>query len=1028
MLNPAQFAIEKKVISWLLVLILGVGGMVSFFGLGMLEDPPFTVKNAVVYVAYPGASAQQVEEEVSYRVEEALQKIPALKEIKSLSSAGFSQIEIEIENTYSGQELQQVWDEVRRKISDMKADLPPGTSEPLVFDDFGDVFGALVAVTGGDGFRYSDLKDYVDYVRRELILVPGVGKIEITGAREEQVFVEITTSRLTSLGIAPDRIFDILQRQNVVSNAGQVRVGSESIRMNPTGEIQSVEELRSVVISDSGASRLIYLGDIADIYEGYAEVPSKVIRYNGKEALLIGISFTSGVNVVDVGVNVGNRLRELEYQRPVGIDLHAIYNQPAEVYQSVRSFMVNLGAAVAIVIVVLLVFMGLRSGLLIGLILFLTCAGTFIFMGQMDIELQRISLGALIIALGMLVDNAIVVTEGVLIGMKRGLSKLQAANAIVKQTIWPLLGATVIAVLAFAPIGLSNDSTGEFAGSLFSVLLISLMLSWLTAITLTPFFCDLFFKEENASGDKKEEESDPYKGALFVVYRKLLNICMRFRSLTMILLVGGLVAALFAFGMVKQVFFPPSTTPIFLVDYWLPQGTDIRQTDEDITLIQQHLKEYDGVEYVAASIGGGAPRFMLTYTPEKAYASYAQLIIRMETFEQVVPMMKEVKTFLADHYPQASIKFRRLEIGPSPAAKIEARFIGPDPDVLRGLAARAKDIFRADPGASNIRDDWRERSKMIRPQFNESDARRLGISKQNLDRALLFAFSGVEVGLYRDGTRLKPIIARLPENERLSIDTIRDVQVFSKTYNRYVKIDEVVSSFETEWEDALIQRLNRKRTLTVLADQDIFGDETANDVFNRIRTMIEAIELSDGYALEWGGEYESSYEAQSAIFVSLPVGYLLMFIITIVLFNALRPAMVIWACVPLAMIGISVGLLVMGVPFGFMALLGMLSLSGMLIKNGIVLVDQINTELATGMEPYKAVFMSGVSRVRPVSMAAITTILGMLPLLRDAFFESMAVTIMFGLGFATILTLVVVPVLYTMFHGIKYRSLSELEG
>ena len=1022
---PAQFAIENKVISWLLVLILGVGGMVAFFGLGQLEDPPFTVKNALVIVSYPGASAQQVEEEVSYQIEEAMQKIPALKEVRSISSAGLSQIEIEIQNTYSGAALQQVWDEVRRKITDMTPNLPPGTSEPLVVDDFGDVFGALLAVTGGGGFGYSDLKDYVDYLRRELILVPGVGKIDITGARDEQVFVEFSLSRMASLGIPPERMLNLLQSQNVVSNAGMVRVSSESIRVNPTGEFQSVEELETLLISEPGASNLIFLGDVAEVYKGYAEVPSKVVRYNGEQALLIGISFVQGVNVVDVGKALKARLTELEFQRPIGMELHPIYNQPAEVEKSVSSFMANLIAAVAIVIVVLLVFMGLKSGILIGLILFLTCSGTFIFMGQMGIELQRISLGALIIALGMLVDNAIVVTEGVLIGMKRGKSKLEAANAIVGQTMWPLLGATIIAVLAFAPIGLSNDSTGEFAGSLFYVLLISLMLSWFTAITLTPFFCDLFFKEEIAAGDSGVE-SDPYGGALFTAYKALLNLCMRNRSVTMILLVGGLVAAIWAFGMVKQVFFPPSTTPIFLVDYWLPEGSDIRQTDEDIAEIQSHVKDLEKVEYVTAVIGGGAPRFMLTYTPEKSYAGYAQLIIRVEAFEDVVPTMKDVRAYLQEYYPQAALKLKRLEIGPSPAAKIEARFKGPDPAVLRQLASQAKQIFREDPGATGIRDDWRERSKMIRPQFDESAARRLGVSKQDLDLALLVSFSGKNAGLYRDGTNLMPIIVRLPDNERLSIDTIQDVQIYSNTYGRFVKIDEIVSSFETQWEDAIIQRLDRKRTLTVLADQDIFGEETANDVFKRVRPKVEAIELPEGYELEWGGEYESSGDAQAAIFVSLPLGYLLMFIITISLFNAVRSPLVIWACVPLAIIGVSSGLLLMGTPFGFMALLGMLSLSGMLIKNGIVLVDQINTELATGTEPYKAVFMSGVSRVRPVSMAAITTILGMLPLLRDAFFESMAVTIMFGLGFATVLTLIVVPVLYTMIYRIPYRPLSEV--
>jgi len=1023
---PSQFAIEKKVISWLLVLIFGVGGMVAFFSLGQLEDPPFTIKDAKIIVAYPGASAQQVEEEVTYPVEQALQQLSSLDEVVTTSSAGLSQITPTIINTYGGDALEQEWDRLRRKISDMgvQGELPPGTSEPLVNDDFGDVFGLMYAITG-EGYSYGELEDYVDYIRRELILVPGVAKVDVTGARERQVFVEISQSRLATLGISIERIYSLLQTQNVVSNAGDIRAGSESVRINPTGEFTDVSQLEQLLISEPGASELIYLGDIGDVYEGFAEVPGKIMRFAGAEALVVGISFTSGVNVVDIGRAVDQRLAELEFARPVGIELHSLYNQPKEVESSVANFLKNLIAAVLIVIVVLLFFMGVKSGILIGIILFLTCSGTFILMMNQGIELQRISLGALIIALGMLVDNAIVITEGVLIGLQRGMTKLAAANAIVKQTMWPLLGATIVAILAFAPIGLSPDSTGEFAGSLFWVLLFSLFLSWFTAITLTPFFCDMFFKEEIASAKGKELE-DPYKGALFVMYKKLLDLCMRHRSLTVGILVGLLIVAILGFGKVQQSFFPSSTTPIFMVDFWLPQGTDIRATDENVVEIQNALSGDERIEFSHAVIGGGMPRFMLTYTPESSYSSYAQLLFRTKDRADVIPMMRDVEILLEENYPQASIKFRRLEIGPSPPAKIEARFMGPDPEVLRKLAAQAKRIMREDPNATGIRDDWRERSKMLRPQLNEANARRLGISKKDLDNALLMSFSGINVGLYRDGTNLMPILVRLPDEERLNIDSMRDVQLYSNTFNRYVRIDEVVDDFRTEWEDPLIQRRDRKRTLSALTDPNVFGSETGADLFKRLRPKIEAIELPDGYFLEWGGEYESSTDAKNALFASLPMGFLMMFIITVVLFNAVRAPLVIWACVPLAIIGVTVGLLVLNKPFGFMALLGLLSLTGMLLKNGIVLLDQINTELASGKEPYQAVLDSGVSRMRPVSMAAITTILGMVPLLADAFFESMAATIMFGLGFATVLTLVVVPMLYTIFHGISYRPLSEL--
>ncbi|MBT8058993.1 MAG: efflux RND transporter permease subunit, partial [Gammaproteobacteria bacterium] len=985
---------------------------------------------ARILVGYPGASAQQVEEEVTFPVEQALQNMSSLNQVTSTSSAGLSQISPEIINTYDGLELEQQWDSLRRRISDMvvRGELPPGTSEPLIIDDFGDVFGLMYAVTG-EGYSYSEIEDFVDFLRRELVLVDGVARVDVSGARERQVFVEISQAKIAALGIPIQRIYSLLQTQNVVSNAGDIRAGTESVRINPTGEFTDVSQLEELLISEPGAQNLIYLGDVANVYQGFADVPSLIMRYGGRQALVVGLSFTQGVNVVGIGAAVDDKLASLEFARPVGMKLHEIYNQPREVAQSVISFLMNLIAAVAIVIVVLLFFMGVKSGILIGLILFLTCSGSFILMQMKGLELQRISLGALIIALGMLVDNAIVITEGVLIGMKRGLSKLQAANEIVAQTMWPLLGATVIAILAFAPIGLSPDSTGEFAGSLFWVLMFSLFLSWLTAMTITPFFCDLFFKEEIREAKASESgQEDAYKGFIFTAYRKLLDLCMRQRMVTVLLMVVLLAAAIAGFGNVQQSFFPPSTTPIFMVDFWLPEGTDIRATDEYVTEVQEAFAGDERIEFAHAVIGGGMPRFMLTYTPESSFASYAQLLFRVRSSEEMGALMEEVDLYLAENHPQATVKFKRLEIGPSPAAKIEARFIGPDPEVLRRIAAQAKAVFREDPSATGIRDDWRERTKMLRPQLNEANARRLGITKKDLDNSLLMSFSGLPVGLYRDGTNLMPILVRLPDEERLNIDSIRDIQLWSTTFGRYVMIDEVVNEFRTEWEDPLIQRQDRKRTLTVLADPDPFGTETAVDVFNRLRPKIEAIELPKGYELEWGGEYESSTDAQEAVFASLPIGFLAMFLITVLLFNAVRGPLVIWATVPLAIIGVTVGLLLLNRPFGFMALLGLLSLSGMLLKNGIVLLDQINTELGSGKDPYQAVIDSGVSRVRPVSMAAITTILGMVPLLADAFFESMAVTIMFGLGFATILTLVIVPVLYTLLHRIRYRPLAELEG
>lgn len=902
-------------------------------------------------------------------------------------------------------------------MNDLKVTLPPGVNEPQVIDDFGDVYGILLAVTG-DGYSYKELLDYVDYLRRELELVDGVSKVSVSGQQQEQVFIEVSMKKLSSIGLSPNTVFNLLSTQNIVSDAGAIRIGDEYIRIQPTGEFQSVDELGDLLITESGAQGLIFLKDVAEIKRGYVEVPSNIINFNGSLALNVGVSFAQGVNVVEVGKAFDRRLAELKYQQPVGVEISEIYSQPKEVDKSVSGFVISLAQAVGIVIIVLLFFMGLRSGLLIGLILLLTVLGTFIFMKYLAIDLQRISLGALVIALGMLVDNAIVVVEGILIGTQKGRTRLQAATDIVTQTKWPLLGATVIAVTAFAPIGLSEDSTGEYCGTLFTVLLISLMLSWFTAISLTPFFADIFFKGQKIK-QGEGEENDPYNGIIFVAYKKFLEFCMRRAWLTVVVLIVGLGASVYGFTLVKQSFFPSSTTPIFQLDVWLPEGTDIRATNDKLKELESWLAEQEHVDHITTTAGKGLQRFMLTYAPEKSYAAYGEITTRVDNYEALAPLMARFRDHLKANYPEINYKLKQIELGPGGGAKIEARIIGSDPTVLRTIAAQVMDIMYADPGATNIRHDWRERTQVLEPQFNESQARRYGITKSDVDDFLSMSFSGMTIGLYRDGTTLMPIVARLPEDERIDIRNIEGMKIWSPAQSEFIPLQQVTMGYDMRWEDPIIVRKNRKRMLTVMADPDILGEETASTLQKRLQPQIEAIQMPPGYSLEWGGEYESSGDAQESLFTTMPMGYLFMFLITVFLFNSIKEPLIVWLTVPLALIGVTTGLLALNTPFGFMALLGFLSLSGMVLKNGIVLLDQIEIEMKSGKEAYDAVVDAAVSRVRPVCMAAITTILGMIPLLPDIFFKPMAVTIMFGLGFATILTLIVVPVLYRLFHKVS---------
>ncbi|TOA24834.1 multidrug efflux RND transporter permease subunit VmeV [Vibrio parahaemolyticus] len=1015
-MNIAEYSIKNKVISWLFIVILAIGGVTSFLELGRLEDPAFTIKDAMIVATYPGATSKEVEEELTYPLEKEIRKLPYIDRITSTSSNGMSQIMVSMKMDYGPDELPQIWDEMRRKINDLQPTLPQGVQSLQIIDDFGDVYGVMLMLTGDD-YDYVELKRYADHLRREIELVDGVGKVDIAGDQQEMLFVEISLDRLASLNLDMNVVSGLLNQQNNVVSAGEVMVNGESLVIRPSGTLNTVQALENLIIHGRDTGNLIRLKDVATITRSIQEKPGNMILFNGKKAINIGISFASGVNVVEVGERLNAELSSLESIKPAGLDMSYFYNQAQEVDDSVKAFVVSLAEAVAIVIIVLLFTMGLRSGVIIGVVLLLTVFGTFILMNYNNIELHRISLGALIIALGMLVDNAIVVVEGILVGLKKGRTKVQAAVDIVKQTQWPLLGATVIAITAFAPIGLSQDATGEFMGSLFWVLCFSLFLSWVTAITLTPFLADLLLKEEEK--DTNGEDEDPYKGWLFVVFGALLKFSLRFRWMTVAAMVALLVGAVIAFGNVKQQFFPPSNTPMFYVDMWMPEGTDIRQTIKQAETVESYIRQQDDIDFVSVSIGQGLQRFALTYQPEKSYEAYAQFQVRTTDRDNMFKLLHKLDDNLAKTFDEPTFQFKLMEFGPSPASKIEARITGPDPKVLRELAVQVEDILHTDPGARNIRHDWRERTKELVPVFNESKARRLGISKEDLSSTLQMAFGGSTFGVLRDGTHTLPIMMRLPEAERVDFESLQNVKIWSPSLQTYIPVDQIIDGVELDWSEPLIQRRDRKRTLTVLADHDVLSDDTAASLFARVQPKVMALHIPEGYEITWGGEYESSKDAQEGLFGSLPMGYLLMFIITILLFNSIKKPLVIWFTVPLSIIGVAFGLLTTNMPFSFTAFLGLLSLSGMILKNGIVLLDQINLELESGKDPYLAIVDSAISRVRPVSMAALTTILGMIPLVFDAFFGSMAITIMAGLGFATVLTLIVVPVMFAILFRIK---------
>lgn len=1011
-MDIAKFSITHKVITWMLVSFCVFGGYSAYQNISRFEDPEYTIKDALVVTYYPGASPKEVEEEVTDKIAIEIQKMPQIKRLTSVSRPGYSKITVTIQDKYDKSTLPQVWNVLRSKVRDVQGQLPPGVLKSTVFDDYGDVFGMFFSITGKD-YSYQEIKKIADNLKKQLLLVKGVAKINVAGIRQEAIFVEISNTKIAQLGISLSDIYSILKSQNLVAESGHVKVGNEYIEIRPTGSISSVKDIGNLVIRSQKSKALFHLSDIASIKRDYIEVPKEMNFHNGDKALTIGVSVIAGGNVVEIGGRVIERLKQLNINFPAGIEFHSIYNQPKMVDASVKAFVINLVAAIIIVLVVLILFMGLQSGLIISALLFLIVFGTLYIMNIFGIALERISLGALVIALGMLVDNAIVVVEGILIQVQKGVDKIKAASNIVNQTQWPLLGATLVGILAFAPIGLSQDSTGEYCRSLFSVITISLLLSWYFAIAIAPLFCSILFKKSSSQDDNH----DPYAGKIFKVYKSFLILCLRNKIITILVAVSMLAAAIFGFGYIKSGFFPNSTTPLFYIDYWKAEGSDIRTVRDDMLKISNHIKGIKSVNNVDLFVGQGASRFMLSYTPESENSSYGQFMINVKDYNVIPKLSEQLKKYIASNFPGSEAQARFIALGPSGGSKIEVRFSGPDTNKLREIASKAQEVMYNTPNAIDIRDDWRHRVKIIEPIYSEAQGRLTGITRAQLSDALKMSFSGNQVGLYRERDELIPIISRPPDLDRLNIDSIESIYIWSELLSKTVPLGQMVSHFNTKWEDNIIARRNRLRTLTVKSDPAP-GIE-ASVVFNSMRGKIEAIKLPPNYFMEWGGEHESSRDAQAGLSKNIPMGLLAMIVIVIILFNAVKQPLIIWSCVPLAIIGVTIGLLITNQPFDFMAILGFLSLTGMLIKNAIVLIDQIDLEIYEGKDKFNAIVDSAVSRLRPVMLAAITTVLGMLPLLTDAFFKAMAVVIMFGLSFATVLTLIMVPVLYAFFFKAK---------
>ena len=1006
----AARAIDRPVTVWMIILACLLGGLWGLNSVGRLEDPTFTVKTALIFTPYPGAAAEEVETEVSEVIESALQQMQQLDYITSTSTPGLSQVTVEIKTTYDGSALPQVWDEMRLRLRDLRDDLPPGARTPTVNDDFGDVYGLFYAVET-EGRSPAEQREIARSLRRGLLPVEGVARVEVQGLIPEEITVALPSAQLTSLGLPPTQILGVIEEENTVFADGEVTEGTRRMRISvPQGYIDTdgIGALRLGVPGDVGQ---IALFDIATVTREEAAQPEQIIRHNGKRVFTMGVSALSTANVVEVGARVEARLARLVADQPEGVSVHPIYEQHKVVDEAVSDFLVSLALSVGIVIGALMLAMGWRAGVLVGATLMLTILATFFFMAVFGLQMQRISLGALIIAMGMLVDNAIVITEGMVVGIARGKPARQAAAETESETSIPLLGATVIGIMAFAGIGLSPDQSGEFLFSLFAVIGISLLLSWVLAVTVLPYLGARLLRAP------ADTSADPYDGAVYRGYARVLRLGLRMRWLVVLAAVGVTAASVMAFGEVKRAFFPKSNTPLFYVEYLLPEGTDIRATQADMVRLEEAVRGLDGVTDVTTLVGRGASRFMLIYTPEQQDASYGQLIVRVETAAGIPALAEDIRGSLRQDFPDAQLRVERLEFGPPTGSDVAVRISGPDPVVLRGLAEEALAIYRASGRIVNTRTDWRQRVLTVTPVIDEARMRLAGVSRQSIANTVQFGTSGLRVATLQEEDTQIPLLLRLAPDEREGVERLRDLEVWSSAAETYVPMSGIVERFESHMAEARIQRRDRQRTIT--AEGFARSGLTADQAFSSVRAEVEAIEMPPGYSMEWGGEYESASTARASLGRQLPLSFLVMLVISVLMFNRLRQPAIVWMVVPMAVTGMVLGLLATGLPFTFTALLGLLSLSGMLIKNAIVLVGEFDRQRASGVADHMAVVNGAISRLRPVILAAGTTILGMTPLLPDAFFASMSVTIMGGLAVASVLTLIVVPVLYALCFGIR---------
>ena len=1012
-MNIPKYSLENQKIIYFFLAVMLIGGIYSFFKLPKKEDSPFVIKQAVLVTQYPGATPQEVEKLVTEPIEREIQAMSDVFQIKSESYFGMSKISIELQPTLSPDYMPVKWDELRRKVANIQPRLPSGASSISVSDDFGDVFGIYYALTADEGYTYDDLRNWAQKIKTELSPVPGVQKVYLFGEQTQVVNVKISIPKLANLGIDPNAIQQVMQTQNLLVNTGDINTGNYQLRLRAEGTYKDIQDIRDqLIVTKSGGE--VRLGDIATVERGYMDPPSNLMRVDGKRAIGIGVATGSKDDVVAVGNAVADHLAEMEQLFPVGMDLKTIYPENKIADEANNGFILNLIESLLIVIVIIFIVMGSRAGMLVGSSLLFSVGGTLLIMLIWGVGLNRTSLAAFIIAMGMLVDNAIVVTDNAQVGIKRGLSRYQALIDGATKPQWALLGATFIAVCSFLPMYLAPASVAEIVKPLFIVLAVSLGLSWVLALTQTTTFGNFILKEA-----KPGENKDPYDTKLYHKFESVLGRLIKRRYVTISTVVATLFLSLFVMSIMPQSFFPIMSKPYFRADLIFPEGYSIYDVETNVKKIEEeYLSKNENIKSYSFTLGGSPVRYYLASSSIGPKPNFANVLIETQDPEDAQAEEGKFYDYMVANYPNILTRSALFALSPVPDAAIEIGFIGDNVDTLVALTQRAQEIARNYDQVMEVRNSWGNKVPVWKPLYSQEKGLRLGITRQQVAYSLRSATNGVPLGEYREGDVFMPILLKDADKDSISLNDIKTLPVYSAK-GRSVKVEQVIDDFSLDYEFNVVRRFNREPCMLMQCEPKR-GANTMAAFSHLWKEVQEKIQVPEGYKMTYFGEQSEQDKGNKAIAANIPLMFGLIYVTLLFLFpKYYRKPVLIMAMLPLIFIGVVLGLLVFGKSLDFFAMLGLLGLIGMNIKNAILLVDEIGLQLNAGLSPVNAVIEATKTRIVPVTMASGTTILGMLPLLGDAMFAGMAATIMGGLFVSTILTIFVLPVTYCVFFKIK---------